>query len=80
MLNGIALLSSRTDAKWCQEAMKAATAILFLSGRINFIPGHENKHKRSHWGAGSVFFAFGSESAHSLRNMNEFGIYRRQKL
>ena len=76
--NGIALLFSRTDAKWCQDAMKAATGILFLSGRVNFIPGNENRHKKSRCGAGTVMFAFGSECASALKNMSNFGVYVRK--
>jgi len=40
--NGIALVFSRTDASWCQEAMRNADAMLFVSGRIEFVPGLEN--------------------------------------
>ena len=67
--NGIALVFSRTDARWCQEAMRAATSMLFMAGRIEHVPGHENKHKKSRCGAGSVLFAFGDECANALRNL-----------
>ena len=73
--NGIALVFSRTDAAWCQEAMKACDSMLFMSGRINFIPGHENKHKASRSGAGTVLFAFGYESAIALEKLSDFGTY-----
>lgn len=73
--NGVALVFSRTDALWCQEAMKAATAMLFMAGRIEFIPGHENKHKKGRCGAGTVLFAFGAECACALRKLSTYGVF-----
>jgi hypothetical protein len=73
--DGIALVFSRTDAKWCQYALKKATAVLFLSGRIEFIPGHENKHKKSRCGAGTIMFAFGDDNAAALKRMSDLGVY-----
>lgn len=72
--NGIALVFSRTDASWCQEAMTSATAMLFMSGRIEFVPGKENRHKRSRCGAGTVLFAWGVECASALRNLGDRGV------
>lgn len=76
--NGIALVFSRTDAAWCQEAMAAATAMLFIAGRIEFIPGKENQHKKARFGAGTVLFAFGEECATALRRLASQGVYVRQ--
>ena len=73
--DGIALVFSRTDAGWCQQAMKAATAMLFISGRIEFVPGKENQHKKSRCGAGTVLFAFGNECANALRKMSDRGVF-----
>ena len=73
--NGIALVFSRTDASWCQEAMKAASAMLFLSGRVEFVPGLENSHKASRSGAGTVLFAFGEDCASALRQMSHRGVF-----
>jgi hypothetical protein len=73
--DGIALVFSRTDAAWCQEAMNACSAMLFLAGRIEFVPSKENAHKASGAGAGSVFFAFGESCAEALANLRERGIY-----
>lgn len=75
--NGIALVFSRTDASWCQEAMRAATAILFMAGRIDFVPGLENQHKKSRAGAGTVLFAFGGECAIALERLSDRGIFIR---
>lgn len=76
--NGIALCFSRTDATWCQEAMRAAHATLFLSGRVDFLPGRENQHKTSRSGAGTVMFAFGAENALALAALAPKGIFFRQ--
>ena len=73
--NGIALVFSRTDTRWCQEAMKAATAMLFIAGRIDFVPGHENAHKKSRCGAGTVIFAFGDDCATALNRMSHRGTF-----
>jgi len=73
--NGVALVFSRTDTAWCQEAMNACTAMLFVSGRIEFIAGLENQHKKSRCGAGTVMFAFGKSNAIVLKRMSDRGIY-----
>ena len=67
--NGIALVFSRTDTAWCQEAMKSCTAMLFISGRIQFVAGLESQHKKSRCGAGTVMFAFGEKCAKALNNV-----------
>ena len=76
--NGIALVFSRTDTAWCQEAMRSASAMLFISGRIEFVPGIENQHKKSRCGAGTVIFSFGPECAIALKRMSDRGIYIKQ--
>lgn len=75
--NGIALVFSRTDTKWFQEAMQSASSILFLAGRIDFIPGHENAHKKSRSGAGSALFSFGSDCASALQRLSDRGVFIR---
>lgn len=72
--NGIALVFSRTDTKWFQEALATADATLLVSGRIEFIPGHENAHKKGHSGAGSAMFAFGAECAAALSKLADIGV------
>jgi hypothetical protein len=76
--NGIALVFSRTDALWCQEALRTADACLFLAGRIQFVPGKENQHKRSRVGAGTVMFAYGELCANALERMADRGVYLRR--
>jgi hypothetical protein len=73
--NGIALVFSRTDAAWCQAAMSACTAMLFISGRVQFVPGLENQHKKSRCGAGTVLFAFGRDNAEALKKLSSRGTY-----
>jgi hypothetical protein len=73
--NGIALVFSRTDASWCQEAMQAADAVLFMAGRVDFIPGNENKHKKGRAGAGTVLFAFGTPNAIALQRLERYGTF-----
>ena len=77
--NGIALVFSRTDAAWCQEAMQSASATLFLAGRVEFVPGHENRHKKSRGGAGTVLFAFGDECARALARLSHRGVFFLQR-
>lgn len=73
--NGIALVFSRTDAAWCQKAMKSCTSMLFYGGRIDFVPGKENQHKKSRSGAGTVIFAFGEACARALKRLSDRGMY-----
>ena len=73
--NGIALVFSRTDAAWCQKAMKSCTSMLFYGGRIDFVPGKENQHKKSRSGAGTVIFALGEDCARALKRLSDRGMY-----
>lgn len=76
--NGIALVFSRTDALWCQEALRTADACLFVAGRIDFVPGKENQHKRARAGAGSVMFAYGDVCADALEQLGDRGVFLRR--
>jgi hypothetical protein len=78
--DGIALVFSRTDASWFQEAMTHASAILFMAGRIDFVPGRENQHKKSRAGAGTALFAFGDECAAVLGRLHTHGVYIDRRL
>jgi hypothetical protein len=60
--------------------MRKATAILFMAGRIEFIPGKENQHKKGRAGAGTTLFAFGSECASALERMSDRGVIFRKAL
>lgn len=72
---GVALVFSRTDAAWFQEALAAADATLLIAGRIEFIPGHENRHKKGRSGAGSAMFAFGNECAIAMAKLADLGVF-----
>ncbi|MCC7544660.1 MAG: hypothetical protein IT506_04135 [Aquabacterium sp.] len=74
---GVALVFSRTDASWCQKSMRKATAMLFMAGRIEFVPGKENQHKKSRCGAGTMLLAFGDECANALERMSARGVFLR---
>lgn len=73
--NGIAMVFSRTDASWFQEAIRTADAVLFVNGRVNFVPGRENEGKPSRSGAGTVMFAWGADNAIALRRLADRGYY-----
>jgi len=72
--DGIALVFSRTDAEWFQEAMASASATLLVRGRIAFVPSHENSHKKGRSGAGSAMFAFGEKNATALQQLADLGV------
>lgn len=64
--HGIAMVFSRTDANWFQQMLCAADAVLFLSGRVAFIPGPENELKRGRCGAGTAMFSMGDDCTEAL--------------
>jgi len=76
--NGIALVFSRTDALWCQDALRTADAYLFIAGRVEFVAGKENQHKRSRAGAGTVMFAYGDVCVDALERLSARGVYLRR--
>lgn len=76
--NGIALVFCRTDTRWCQNAIKAASAMLLVAGRIQFVPGNENKSKGGGCGAASLFLSFGDECADILERLSHRGIFIRK--
>lgn len=64
--NGIALVFTRTDAKWAQEAMKLADAVCFIAGRLSFHDG-TGKARKGHSAAnGSMLLAYGQECAKAV--------------
>lgn len=72
--NGVAMVFSRTDTAWCQRVLRTADATLFLAGRIDFVPGKENEHKKNKAGAGSMMFAYGPDCAAALRKLSHRGV------
>lgn len=64
--NGIALVFSRTGNRWAQRAIAAADAVLFVSGRLNFVDSNGRRGgKRA--GADSMLLACGLDNAEALR-------------
>lgn len=58
--NGIALVFARTETNWWHEYVwPIASSILFLRGRLSFIP-LSGQHTSSNSGAPSVLIAYGS--------------------
>lgn len=71
--NGIALCFSRTDTEWFHETIASADAVLFVKGRIDFVPGAENEHKKSRSGAATAMFAWGSACVTALERLSSRG-------
>lgn len=57
--NGLALVFARTDTRWCQAAMRQATAVCFVAGRIGFMSGDETRTTVSAPAAPSMLLAYG---------------------
>lgn len=64
--NGVALTFSRTDTAWFQKCVLKADALLFLAGRLRFVPGRNQKEGGA--GAGSLLFAYGEQGVAALQN------------
>lgn len=66
--DGVALVFARTDALWWQEAVRRASAVCFIGGRIPFIPGKGNPAKETGAaGASSCLLAFGAAGAAAVK-------------
>jgi hypothetical protein len=72
--SGTALVFARTGAKWAQDALAAATAVLFLAGRLKF---HFPDGTRAGTGAGcdSMLLAYGKADAAALRLLDHKGVF-----
>ena len=70
--NGIALVFCRSDAVWFQEAVRAATLVYLLRGRMNFTrPGRKEP---SRCPLGCVLLAFGKSNANAVLRAGLDGI------
>jgi len=69
--NGVALVFSRTDTSWFHEWATRCDALLFLRGRIAFIPADPGK-KASSAGCGSLLCACGDASVNAIAKMDGF--------
>ena len=68
--DGIALVFTRLDTPWAQEALRGCSAVCFIAGRVNFIPGPgaplARSDRRSRAGAPSMLLAFGESCAEAV--------------
>lgn len=73
--NGVALVFARTETEWFWETVwRAATACLFLEGRIHFhLP--DGSRAKANAGAPSVLVAYGSRNAEVLRTSGIEGAF-----
>lgn len=60
---GIALVFARTDTAWWQRAARLASAVCFIEGRVNFIPGHRDGRRTSASPAPCCLLAYGTLEA-----------------
>lgn len=72
--NGLLLTPDRSSAPWWQDAATKADAILFISGKVKFIPGPENLSNWKQPGAGSTIFAWGGAGISALLNAQKNGL------
>lgn len=73
--NGIALVFSRTDAKWFQQAVQAAGCMFAMHGRIAFSrPAHCEKSK-ARCPLGCVLIPFGAANVEAVRSCGLDGIF-----
>lgn len=62
--SGIALMPDRTSAPWYQEAVKKATAVLLVDGKIKFTNPDGTKDNQP--ANGSTLFAYGAQGVAAL--------------
>lgn len=68
--NGVALVFARVDAKWSQRAMRAASAVCLIEGRLSFIDGRGGERHGHNAACGSMLLAFGEDCATALHSSN----------
>ena len=72
---GTALVPASTDTAWFAKAFQQATAVLLVTGRINFNRPHT---KASANAGGSAYFAYGAHDAEMLLKSGIKGIIIKQ--
>jgi hypothetical protein len=70
--NGIALVFSRTDTAWFQNAIKHSNCVFFKRGRIKF--HNAQGVSKGNAGAPSCFFGFGALAVERLKNSKMNGV------
>lgn len=69
---GVALVFSRTDTEWFHEYAVECDALMFLRGRLSFIPA--DGRKKTSAGTGSLLIACGEEAVSALGGMRDRGL------
>ena len=68
--DGIALTFARTETRWFQAAVRAASVLCLVSGRLQFVPPtgvvHQGRSPTDRPGSGSALLAFGQECGEAL--------------
>ncbi len=69
---GMALVFARTDTTWFHESAVECDGLLFLRGRLSFVPA--DGRKPSSAGAGSLLCACGEDAVAALRRARDRGL------
>lgn len=72
--DGLLLTPDRSSSPWWQDASRKAEAILFVKGKIKFIPGPGNLSNHKHPGAGTTIFAWGERGIAALLDAEKNGL------
>lgn len=65
--NGLALVFARTDTRWWQSAVRRASAVCFIAGRVRFVAARSFEGKEAPGPAApSALVAFGEDCAAAL--------------
>lgn len=66
--NGVALVFSRTGARWFQEFLADADVICFISGRVRFFRGNTTDRAGDNPGADSMLVGYGEKATRAILN------------
>lgn len=74
--NGLLLTPDRTSAPWWQDVARKADVVMFVSGKIKFIPGPYNRSNFKQPGNGTSIFGWGNNAIEALlrAETNDLGI------
>lgn len=72
--NGLLLTPDRSSAGWWQYAATKSASILFVNGKIKFIPGPGNTSNWKQPGTGTTIFAFGMKGVMALATAEANGL------
>lgn len=72
--NGLLLTPDRTSTRWWQNAGEKAAAVIFIYGKVKFIPGPGNSSNYKQPGNGTTIFAWGRGGIAAIRNAEKNGL------